>query len=226
MTRSIVLRPSTIDVWIVEDRSNFRHALVRLLEEVSDLRCTGAFATCEAMQNALATTTVENTPDVALMDIELRDGQGKVLMNGIEGIALLKSRLPQVGIVMLTQYDDAERIFSALRAGASGYLDKASSVDMVVEAIREVHRGGLPFSPPVARKVRTFFTGPQIDYGLSSRELEILQCMERGAKIKEVAEKLYLSPHTIDSHLRNIYQKLHVHSGMEAVAKAIREHLI
>lgn len=213
---------STISVWVVEDQASYRDDLVRLLSEVSDLRGAGAFASCEAMLAALDAPEALDVPDVALMDIELSGGA----IDGIEGVSLLKSRLPQVDVVMLTIHDTAERIFAALRAGASGYLVKPASVDQVVEAVREAHRGGMPMPPPVARKVRRFFTGPGLDYDLSPREIEILTWMEKGARQKEIARALFLSHHTVDSHLRNIYQKLHVHSGIEAVARAIRERLI
>jgi DNA-binding NarL/FixJ family response regulator len=161
-------------------------------------------------------------PDVALMDIELRDGA----IDGIEGITLLKDHWPETAVVMFTIHDTAERIFAALRAGASGYLTKPSPVDDMVRAIREAHRGGMPMPPSVARKVRHFFAGSDHDYNLTEREVEILTWMEKGAKQKEIAKALYLSHHTVDSHLRNIYQKLHVRSGIQAVAKAIRERLI
>lgn len=222
MDRTSPVARSTIKVWVIEDAPHYREGLVRLLEEVSDLKCAGAFATCEDMLGALKMLDASLPPDVALMDIELKGGT----VDGIEGITLLKDRLPDVAVVMYTIHDTAERIFAALRAGASGYLTKPAPVDHMVKAIREAHRGGMPMPPPVARKVRHFFSGPDHDYDLTERELEILTWMEKGAKQKEIAAALYLSHHTVDSHLRNIYQKLHVRSGIQAVAKAIRERLI
>ena len=149
-------------------------------------------------------------------------------MDGLEGTFHLKRRLADVAIIILTGSDATDIIFKAFRAGASGYLVKPPKIDELVLAIREAHRGGMLMPPPVARKVSRHFARLETgeDYGLSKRELQILKLMETGARHKKIAAELCLSHHTIDSHLRNIYQKLHVASGTQAVAKAIRKGII
>jgi len=217
---------SSINVWIVEDNHAQRAEMTTLIDEVFDFRCGGAFADCETMLQALLDAAPEQEPDVVLMDIELHGPRQAKGMNGIEGIAELKKMLPEIAIVMLTIKDGTEVIYNALGAGACGYLIKPPSIDEVVMGVREAHRGGMCMSPPVANKVLNFFhryTPPKQDYGLTDRELDILNLMAQGLRQKQMAETLGLSHHTIDSHLRNIYQKLHVNTAAQAVAKAIRE---
>jgi DNA-binding NarL/FixJ family response regulator len=129
---------------------------------------------------------------------------------------------------MLTIRDDAETIYAALRAGASGYLIKNDQVDQIVAAIREAAQGGTLMPAPVARKVLGFFQQQESkpDYGLTEREMEVLQEMTEGYVQKEIADRLFISPSTVNTHIQHIYEKLHVHSGIEAVAKALRERLV
>ena len=165
---------------------------------------------------------VSNPPDVVLMDYNLPG------MNGVEGLKHLKQHLPTVSIIMLTIEDDEDLIYEALRAGASGYLTKNSSLDKMISAVKESSQGGTLMPSGVARKVLSFFTDqavPKEDYGLTPREKEILQLMGEGLAHKQIAHKLFLSYHTVDSHVRNVYRKLHVRSGIEAVAKAYKERL-
>ena len=213
---------SPITVWIVEDDEQYRQPLAFLLNHSADMRCAKTFVDCEAALKQAKNLKEQDVPDIILLDINLPG------LSGIEGIGQLKALLPQVGIVMLTIIDDADTIFEALRAGASGYLLKNASVDQITTAIREARQGGTLMPAPVASKVFSFFTQPppQTDYGLTSREKEVLQEMSQGYTKSEIAERLYVSRHTVNAHIRNIYEKLHVHSGIEAVAKAIRERLI
>lgn len=218
---------SSISVWVVEDQYKHRQEIISILDEVSDMHCGGSFENCEVMLEQLL--AAEQEPDVVLMDVSLQDGPGNQLMTGIKGASELKRALPTTAIIMLTVNDRTDVIFEALGAGACGYLIKPPTIDEVVVGIREAHRGGMCMSPPVARKVSDFFqqqTPPKHDPILSLREQEIVRLMERGMKQKDIAKTLSLSIHTIDSHLRNIYQKLHVNSAAGAVGKAIRKGLI
>ncbi len=216
---------SSIRVWIVEDSESQRAALLAPLRDVRDMLCTAAFSDCESMLARLDQTPASEEPDVVLMDIGLDPSGVGGHMSGIAGAAQLRRRLPDVAIVMLTQQDGANDVFAALESGACGYLKKSTGIEEVVNGIREAHRGGMCMSPPVARKVLQFFQKqPPVeqDYELTDREREILRLMERGGRQKQIADALFLSPHTIDSHLRKIYEKLHVNSAAEALARAIR----
>jgi len=212
----------SIAVWIVEDDIQYRQTVVYLLNHTSDLHCAAEFFAFEEIQALVDGREPWTPPDVVLMDIGLPG------VDGIQGVAWLKTRLPGVPIVMLTLHDDADMIFEALRAGASGYLLKDTPLDQTLDAIREAFRGGSLMPAPVAVKVLHFFRQavPREKYNLTKREHEILGLMADGYVQKQIAEKLWLSPHTVDNHIRHIYEKLHVHSGIEAVAKAIREQLI
>lgn len=218
--------PSTrtqIDVWIVEDHSDFRHTIAYVLDSEPNMSCSKAFNDYESVMELIANKEGWTAPGVVLMD------HGLPGMNGIEGIRHFKQRLPIVPIIMLTIQDDDELIYEALRAGASGYLTKNSSLNKIIEAIQVGFNGGTLMPPGVARKVLKYFTDqgtPQADYGLTAREKEILNLMGQGKAHKKIAHDLFLSYHTVDSHVRNIYRKLHVSSGIEAVAKAYRERLI
>lgn len=183
-------------------------------------RCTGAYRT---MEDALAKIG-QSLPDVVLSDIGLPG------MSGVEGIRILRERYPDLPIVALTVYDDDEAVFEALCAGAAGYLLKTTPPARLLESIREVADGGAPMTPDVARRVvklfRTFRPPEQADYRLTPQETELLKLIVDGHLYKTAAAKLEITRHTVAFHLRNIYGKLHVHSKSEAVAKALREHLI
>lgn len=216
------------NVWIVEDKTGFRQTLAYLLDHSTGLFCGGAFGSCEKiiqeLDRGLEQVDGFVFPEVILLDINIPNG-----MNGLEGLTEIKSRSPQTNIVMLTIRDDAASIFQALKNGASGYLSKDASVNEIIDAIDEAHRGGMPMTPPVAKQVLNFFNQEELpanEYGLSEREREVLREMSKGFAQKEIAHRLYRSRHTIDSHVRSIYAKLHVRNGIEAVAKALREGLI
>ena len=217
-----------INVWVVEDKTGFRQTLEYLLNHSTGLSCGGTFSSCEAiiaeLDNATNGATGFVFPDVILLDINIPDG-----MSGLEALASIKSHSPQTNIVMLTIRDDANSILEALKNGASGYLSKDASVNEIIDAIDEAYRGGMPMTPPVAKQVLNFFNQnklPAKDYGLTERENEVLKEMSQGFAQKEIAHRLHVSRHTVDSHVRSIYAKLHVRNGIEAVAKALREGLI
>jgi DNA-binding NarL/FixJ family response regulator len=206
-----------ITVAIVEDNENIRSGLASLISGTDGYRCIGAYADCESMLQKIAYAL----PDILLMDIGLPG------VSGIEGVRRLKKLWPQVEVLMLTVYDNSDRIFEALCAGASGYLIKKTPPARLLEAIREVHEGGSPMSSQIARKVvdslRRHRSGSgQNDATLSGREQEVLQGLVRGDTYSAIAQHLFISIDTVRFHIRNIYAKLQAHSEAEAVAKAIR----
>src|SRR5262245_58758966 len=209
-----------VRVAIIEDHPEFREYLAALINGTEGLKCTGSF---RSVEDALA-RIAENLPDVVLIDIGLPG------MSGIEGIGVLKERHPGILLLTLTVYDDDERIFDALCAGASGYLLKKTQPARLVESLREAAQGGAPMSPEVARRVIRLFREvrpPQrADYNLTPHEVRILKLLVEGHNYKTAATKLGVAPTTINFHLQNIYQKLQVHSKTEAVAKALRNRLI
>ncbi len=212
----------SIAVWIVEDETKYRETICTVLEHTEGLQCAEAFPDCEAALDWLKIAPVEQVPDIILLDINLPG------LSGIEGIGRMKALVPQTHIVMLTILDAADTIYDAFRAGASGYLLKNTPLRGIVAAVREASQGGMLMPPDVAGKVLDFFTkpGPKVDYGLTRREKEVLQEMAEGYTQKEIAARLFVAANTINTHIQHIYEKLHVHSNVEAVAKAFRERLI
>jgi DNA-binding NarL/FixJ family response regulator len=213
------LSRQSVSVWLIEDNHAFRNTVARALGRVEGVDCAQQFANAEDALDALLGGGV---PDVILVDVEL-PGQ-----NGIEAVRNIKSISPATRVVMLTVFDDHEKVFKAICAGASGYLLKTSPVDRIVESINEALAGGAPMTPHVAAAVLKMFSQfgqPRHDYGLTGREQKILELMTRGLIKKEIADQIGLSYHTVDTHLRNIYTKLHVHSRTGAVAKALKERL-
>ena len=208
-----------ITVWMVEDNETFRNTVARALARVPMIECSHRFPNAEEALDALEGGAV---PNVILLDVELPG------INGVAAVARIKSLSPSTRIIMFTVVDSHDKIFNAICAGASGYLLKTSPAQKIVEAIQEVHHGGAPMTPQVARSVLDMFarrSAPQLDYGLTEREQEILEWMVNGMIKKEIADKLSISYHTVDTHLRNIYTKLHVHTRGGAVAKAVKERL-
>jgi len=181
--------------------------------------CTRQFSDSESALAALEDGAVA---DVMLLDVELPG------LNGIEAVRRVKAISPSTRVVMLTVFDDHEKIFRAICAGASGYLLKTSPVEKIIDSIHEVQAGGAAMTPRVARSVLDMFarlSAPRQDYGLTPREQKILELMTDGLIKKEIADQLALSYHTVDTHLRNIYTKLHVHTRTGAVSKALKERL-
>ncbi len=211
--------PRSIRVLMIEDVAPVREGLAALVAAAPGLRVSGSF---DSMEAALASEAPAGS-DVALVDIGLPG------MSGLEGVGRLKDRRPELQILMLTVFSDNERIFEAICAGACGYLLKDTPPARLLEAVREVHAGGAPMSPDVARKVVAMFqrAAPPRDPGrrLSPRELQVLKLLADGHSYKTAAAELVLSQDTVRFHIRGIYEKLHVHSKSEAVAKAIRSGL-
>lgn len=202
-----------IKVSVVEDNDRFRGSLAVLLNGYPGFQCMGAHGTAE---EALACIPAE-APDVVLMDIELPK------RSGIDCVRELKQRAPALPIMMLTAYDDPERIFESLRAGACGYLLKRTPPAELLVAIEELHRGGSPMSTQIARRVVASLheAAPRdrAAASLTEREAEILSRLAKGYSNKEIADLLSISLETVRTHLRHIYEKLHVHSRTEAVVK-------
>ena len=213
-----------IIVWIVEDDTFYRSTVAGLINEIEGMRCPHAFTTCEAAIAMLEEGEATDLPDIILMDIGLPGG-----MNGVDGTRLIKAIIPTTQIIMLTVHEDNDTIFEAICSGASGYLLKTVKAKRILDAIDEVRGGGAPMNAQIARRVLNMFTQlvtPAYDYDLTEREKQILELLVESSSKAQIAEKLYLSPYTVDTHIKNIYAKLHVHSRSDAVAKALRERLI
>jgi len=207
-------------LWIVEDHAAFRRTLVRVLNAEPGLQCTRDFDSCEKL---LAALSGSNAPDLILLDVGLPG------MSGLDGIRLIKERAPKALVVILTVFEDDDKVFQAICAGAAGYLLKTSSAADITQAVRDALAGGSPMNPRIARRVLEMFSKlapKQRDYGLSDREKEILQLMTTGLIKKEIADRLTLSVHTVDTYLRRIYEKLEVNTRTGAVAKALKEGLV
>ncbi len=201
-----------IKVAIVEDDRGVRQSLEWLLKSSKEFSCVAA---CDSAEDALQKLPVA-APEVILMDINLPN------RSGIECTGRIKELLPSAQVVMITVYDESEKVFNALRAGASGYILKRASPERILQAIREVHVGGVPMSSEIARKVLGAFREPaqaSEEQNLSRREQEILELLARGCSNKDIATKLSVSIETVTWHLRHIYSKLHVRSRTQAALK-------
>lgn len=214
--------PAKQSVWLIEDNATLRQTVARAIMAIADFRCTAQFERCEDALTQLGKHP-EQVPAIILLDVGLPG------MSGIDGIALLKHAAPSVQIVILTVFDDDDKIYRAICAGASGYLLKGAPLDELAAALSEVSRGGSPMTPRVARRVLEMFTklAPRESNaaGLSPRERQVIEGMAEGLTNKEIADRLGLSAHTTDGYTRAIYEKLHVNSRGGAVAKAMRERL-
>jgi DNA-binding NarL/FixJ family response regulator len=215
MTARIEKSP-TLGVSIVEDDEDIRANLALLISRAAGFRLVGEYGSAEDALEQIPRAI----PEVALMDINLPG------LSGIECAQRLKSEVPQMQIVMLTVYEDADQIFQSLRAGASGYLLKRTAGPKILEAIRDVHSGGSPMNSHIARKVVQYFSQQPVQAGLetlSAREMEVLESLARGRLYKEIADSLAISLDTVRKHLQKIYQKLHVHSRTEAVVRYLQK---
>jgi DNA-binding NarL/FixJ family response regulator len=211
---------SPIRVAVIEDRRDIREGLAALINGTEGFECNGAFRSMEEALEAIG----RNLPDVALVDIGLPG------MSGIEGIRILKERHPDQVLIMLTVYNDDERIFDALCAGACGYLLKNTPPARLLESVAEAVRGGSPMSPEIARRVVTLFRDirppEKAEHQLTPHETRLLKLLVEGHNYKTAAKELDVSVNTISFHMRHIYDKLQVHSKSEAVAKALRHRLV
>src|SRR5882762_2572179 len=212
--------PAVIKVAIVEDQRGIREGLASLIKFTDGYQCTGSY---RSMEEALEKVRFE-LPNIMLVDIGLPG------MSGIEGIRLLKESYPEMLLLMLTVYDDDEMIFHALCAGACGYLLKKTPPSRLIESLKEAMGGGAPMSPEVARRVIKLFREirppERADYKLTPHELRLLKLLVEGHNYKTAAVALGVKVTTIAFHMRNIYEKLQVHSKSEAVSKALRNRLV
>ncbi len=210
----------SIHVAVVEDNKELREGLQELIRSAAGLSCVGAFGTCADLLGNVDSIL----PEVILMDIGLPG------LSGIECTRKVKQQYPSCNILMLTVYDDDGKIFNSICNGASGYLLKKTSPSKILEAIREIHAGGAPMTGKIARRVLQMFqktnTSAASDPGITEREKEILQGLVEGLSYKMLAEKYFISIDTVRTHIKHIYDKLHVHSKAQAVAKAIKEKLV
>jgi DNA-binding NarL/FixJ family response regulator len=211
----------SIRVTIFEDNSSLRNGLYQLINGSDGFTCAGAFEDClDVIKN------IEDTkPNVVLMDIELPG------INGIEAVSILHKKYPDLKILMQTIFEDNEKIFNSILAGASGYILKNTSPARFLEFIKETYEGGAPMSPSVAAKVLKMMAEQSSPakteiFDLSYREKEILSCLVKGMSYKLIADACFISIDTVRGHIRNIYEKLHVHSKGEAVAKAIKSKIV
>lgn len=220
--------PKPCAFWLIEDHLTFRNAVSASLE-MAGFQCTGSFSSCEEAlaalpaANAATANDAARVPDVILLDVGLPG------MDGIEGLRRFREAVPRAALLILTVFEEDGKIFRAICAGASGYLLKTAPVEEITAAIHDVLAGGSPMNSRIARRVLTMFS--QLapagkDYGLTPREKGILQLMVDGNIKKEIAGLLDVSVHTVNTHMRHIYEKLQVHTGTKAVAKALQERLL
>jgi DNA-binding NarL/FixJ family response regulator len=209
-----------VRVAVVEDQPQIREGLAALVEGADGFTCTGCFASMEEALPGLA----GQPADVVLLDLGLPG------MSGIEGIAVLRERFAALQVLVLTVYDDDDRIFDAVCAGASGYLLKKTPAERLLASIREVADGGAPMSPEVAHRILGLFQKvrppSQVDYALTPHERRLLRMLVDGHNYKTAAAELHVSVNTVSFHMRRIYDKLQVHSKSEAVAKALKAHIV
>jgi DNA-binding NarL/FixJ family response regulator len=213
-------KPPAINVMIIEDDDTYRESLQAAINASQNLACPFA---CESCEEALEILEKDFAPEILLLDIKLPG------ISGIEGIPKFKAFSPATHIIMLTVFDDDDLIFNAVCRGAEGYLLKSATPRQIYESIQNVMCGGAAMTPTIAGKVLKMFTQytePKGEYDLTMREKEILQLLVDGLSKKHLADRLCISLYTVDTHLKNIYAKLHVHSQIDVIAKALKEHLL
>lgn len=207
-----------VNIIIFEDSEQLRHSLVTLLNNSEGYKVTGDYDNVIEAANIIR----RQRPDVVIMDIDLPE------KSGIEGVRMIKEAKPETFVIMYTMFEDDEKLFNSLCAGANGYILKKTSPYKLFEAINEVMEGGAPMSPTIAKRVLQTFQNKSAAtlYHLSQRETEILHLLIKGYSIKLIAAELKIAFDTTRAHLRNIYRKLHVNCGKEAIAKVLSEKII
>lgn len=210
-----------IKVSVFDDNKTLRNGLELLINSSDRLTCVGAFQDCLHVLDNIKTTE----PDVILMDIDMP------YINGIEALKIVRKKFPAVKILMQTVFEDDDKVFASICAGADGYILKKTSPAKLIESIIEVNEGGAPMTPSVARQVLRLFSqgnkiGNGLQFNLSERENEILSLLVQGLSYKMIAEQCFISYATVNTHIKHIYEKLQVHSVVEAVTKAIAHKLV
>ncbi|MEJ7646107.1 MAG: response regulator transcription factor [Chryseolinea sp.] len=213
-------QPGTISVSIYEDNSKLRDLLDLLIKTTDGLKVMGLYENCiHIVKDAQA-----NRPNVVIMDIDMPG------CSGIDGVRLIKEVDVDIKVIMHTVFDDDEKLFACLANGADGYLLKRDTSVYLTQAIRDVMEGGAPMSPGIAKKVLVAFHKtrplPSKEYQITPREKQVLELLAKGFSYRMIGQEFSISPETVKRHLKNIYQKLHVQCGPEAVAKAIRQRII
>jgi DNA-binding NarL/FixJ family response regulator len=209
-----------IKIVVYDDNASRRESLDLLLQSYNDFIVQGAFNDCSNVEQEINSLQ----PDIVLMDIEMPN------VDGISGVKIINRLFPNVKVIMQTVFEDDEKIFDALRFGASGYILKKTDPSKIIEAIREVMNGGSPMTPSIATRVLKFFRDKGAvdtqNFGLTTREMDILQHLVDGKSYKMISSDLNISYHTVNSHVKKIYDKLQVNSVSEAVSKALQQKII
>lgn len=211
-----------LSIIIFDDNKNVRESIEMLLTTTETMQLIASFENCNNLISDIETTI----PDVVLMDIDMPS------LNGIDAVKLLRSKFPELPVLMLTGFEDDEKVFASLCAGANGYILKNANMESLIQYLNEVKDGGAPMTPVIARKVLTQFAKLQPaqssneNYNLSNREKEVLQLLVKGKSYKMIAEALNLSYETVHSHIKKIYHKLQVNSVGEAVSKTISGNIL
>lgn len=208
-----------IRIVIYDDNEQRRESLKALLLLTEGMECVASFSDCSHVLEDMKT----HIPDVVLMDIAMPN------VDGISGVSIIKKYFPHIRIIMQTVYEDEEKIFASLKAGAEGYILKTASAEKITQSIEEVYQGGAYMTPSVALRVMNFFNSPvkkNEEYHLTPREKEVLKFLSEGLSYKMVADKLGISYFTVNAHVKKIYEKLHVHSLGEAVSLALKNRIV
>jgi DNA-binding NarL/FixJ family response regulator len=207
-----------IKLVIYDDNVQRRKSLEALMLLQDEIDCIASFEDC----GNVAFEMEHYQPDIVLMDIEMPN------VNGIEGVAIIKKTYPEIRIIMQTVFEDEEKIFAALQAGAEGYILKNAGADKIIQSIKEVHGGGAYMTPSVALRVMKHFkqTPVNINYNLTGKEQEVLTLLSEGNSYKMVADKMAVTYFTVNAHVKKIYQKLQVHSVSEAVSLAFKNNMV
>ncbi len=208
-------------ITIFDDNKRFRESIGVMLDTANDMDFVGNYPdVLNVIENIEA-----SKPDVVLMDIDMPG------INGVSAVRMIQEKFPRLPVIMLTSFDEDDKVFQSICAGATGYLLKNTQPQKLIEAIREVQSGGAPMTPSIARKMMTHFQqqntpAQKNDYGLSEREKEVLAQLVKGLSLKMIADQLFVSRETVKSHIKNIYAKLHVSCAAEAVAKTLQQNIL
>ncbi len=209
-----------ISVVVYDDNAARRKSLEALLLLSDGVECSGSFADCSTVLQDMEALK----PSLVLMDIEMPN------VNGIEGVKKIKQRFPHIKIMMQTVFEDEEKIFAALQAGAEGYILKTASAEKIIQGIIDIHNGGAFMTPSVALRVMKHFNSPIVAennaLSLTAKEKEVLKNLTDGLSYKMVADKMGISYFTVNSHVKKIYEKLHVHSVGEAISYAMKNKIV